>query len=245
MFPRYLRPSGARVPRICRRESMNYAPRTLRTPRGIGHSSVPRRIARLIVTVAALLALGGCSRTGVLPYHSTASVPHFSRAVGTAMTLMRTGERRDRDRTYGVAAAVDDGAMRYVLLVPGKAVGRAVSDLHEANVWHAAPLTPEKADELANGIADALRTWDASLADGDGRFYEFEYAPEQEVRAVSEHVEVWRPSVRFHYSHTSKGPAALLAFGDDTVLYQYEMKRREEVEDLMTLLRAAVQRSGG
>src|SRR5690606_10023890 len=93
--------------------------------------------------------------------------------------------------------------------------------------------------------ADALRTWDASLADGDGRFYEFEYAPEQEVRAVSEHVEVWRPSVRFHYSHTSKGPAALLAFGDDTVLYQYEMKRREEVEDLMTLLRAAVQGGGG
>ena len=149
------------------------------------------------------------------------------------------GDRSDRQRAFGVAAAEDLGGPSYVLLIPASDPRKGVRDLQDGFVHHGAPLAPEKAIEFATGLAEVARTWDSNLTDGQGRYFEFRAAPETQVIQVDEALERWRPTLQFSYNHTSAGPVALLQFGDDTVMYRYELRSKKEVQDLATLLRNA------
>ncbi len=200
---------------------------------------------RFIVTTFALVAIGsltGCNRAPFIPYHSTASIPHHSTSQMTAMTFIGGEKGMMRSRDYGVIAAVDAGNIPYVLLAPKRMNVVAARKLQEVNVGRGAPVTPERAMELVAGLDQVLRTWDNDLEQGRGFFYEFTYAPEQDIVQRSENVVEWRPAVRFNYSHSEKGPAAMLRIGggDATLISLIDLKNRDQVVDFRDLLRTSL-----
>lgn len=196
----------------------------------------------IVFLAVVLLAATGCSRTNVLPYHSTASIPHYSRSTKTTMALMRAGD--DARRPYGVAWAMDEGEDPYVLMMPVRSGVQALRDLQDAAIVSAAPISMERAAEFVEGLAFAGRTWRATPGEGQGMFYEFQYAPEQDIARLSENVVEWRSSVRFFYSHTSDGPAALLRFGVGETVFNHEITDADEIRHLEALVRAAINRGG-
>ena len=181
----------------------------------------------------------GCG-TKYLPYHSTADIPHLTTRGATAMTFIRGDEDRANRRRYAVIAAIDDGTLSYVLIAPANPGVSYVDDLSEAYVGQGAPLSLENANDLIAGLADVLNTWELQLNHEDGRFYEFMQAPEQDLVQLSPNVIQWRPTIRFNYNHTHRGPVAGLSIRDDLIAYSFEFKKREEIDDLRSLLQAAV-----
>lgn len=194
--------------------------------------------------IAAFISLTGCSRAPFIPYHSTAAIPHHSTSQMTAMTFIGGDEKMMSTRKYGVMWAVDDDSTPYVLVAPKRVNAYAARGLEEVNVGRGAPVSPERATELLAGLEQVLSTWDRPLEGGQGFFYEFTYAPEQDIVPVSASVVEWRPALKFNYSHTEKGPAALLRIGggDTALVSVIDLRKREQVEDFRNLLRTSLDR---
>lgn len=192
----------------------------------------------LALAVLPLLSSVGCTRAPFIPYHSTASIPHYSRSQMSAMTFVRGDEDLMSRRQYGVLAAVDADAVPYVLIAPKRSNKVAARNLSEINVGRGAPVSPERAREFIDGLEQVLSTWDRDLERDQGFFYEFMYAPEQDIDRVSESVIEWRPAVSFHYSHSERGPAAVLRIGGGSAPFvsRVDLRNREQIEDLRSLL---------
>lgn len=189
--------------------------------------------------LAFCILMGGC-KTQHLPYHSTASLPHYSQDIQTDMVLVE-GEGR-RARAYAVIAAVDDGTLPYVLLAPLDASNNAYR-LENALLWRSAPLLRANAEELIDGLNQTLALWNRKPQGEEGAFYEFNHAPEQDIVQVSKSVVEWKPSVRFTFSHTPDGPSARLQIGyhpTNELVRLIAFEEQEAVADFKQLLENAL-----
>jgi hypothetical protein len=197
-----------------------------------------RNVTTILLLATFLFSLSAC-KTQHVPYHSTASVPHYAMDVQTDMDLIRreSEEAMRERRRYAVFAAVDNNERPYLLLAPMQGTQYTVES---AQLYHAAPVLPDRADEFISGLEETLRLWNG---EGNGTFYEFMHAPEQEIRPKSENVVEWTSSVRFTFSQTADGPTARLRIGSHPtnpgLVRTVEMDDRQDVQDFKRLLEKA------
>lgn len=200
-----------------------------------------------LLCVAFSLSLAGCAPQHVA-YHSTADIPYRTTSTGTQMDLIGGDDEDASQREYAVFVADDtgDGGTRsYVLLAPASSMGYSFSD---ANLQRSVPLTEEEALALADGTKEALELWDSSQSEGEGRFYEFTHAPEQEITRVSPNVIEWYSTVRFTASHTPDGASARLLLGGSPrseLQAVIELQDRDDVRDFRSVLLQAQKALGG
>lgn len=199
---------------------------------------------RSLLVLAFALLLVGCNRAPFMPYHSTASIPHYSTSTLTSMTFLRGDEKMMESRQYGVIAAFDEGVSPYILLAPLRPGLRGARRLDHLLVGRGAPLSPERAAAFADGLDEVLRTWDVKQERDGGVFFEFMHAPEQDIDRISENVVEWRPAIRFNYNNTENGPAAVLTIGEGQMPFVHvvEFTKRNQVEDFRELIRAGLSR---
>jgi hypothetical protein len=190
-----------------------------------------------------IIFLAGCA-TEHVAYHSTASVPYFTRSTSTQMDLV--GESDDRtSRGYVVFVATDNEEISYVLLAPEKkSTGYTFED---ANLGRAVPLQKSQASVLIDGLNHTLQLWGKPNEESEGSFYEFLHAPEQDIDRLSPNVVEWSASVKFTASNTPEGPTARLLLGDspkEALRYVVEFDERKEVSTLRDLLHEAREQIG-
>ena len=192
------------------------------------------------------LLLAGCE-TQHVAYHSTASVPYYTRSTSTQMQLI--GEEPDgptSGRGYVVFTATDNQQTSYVLLAP-ESIQESGYSFEAANIGRAVPLQRKQTSVLIDGLNRTLELWGNSNAEGEGAFYEFLHAPEQDIDPVSPNVVEWTASVGFTASNTPGGPTARLQLGDspkEALQYVVEFDEREEVATLRDLLQKARDQMG-
>jgi hypothetical protein len=158
------------------------------------------------------------------------------------------GEEPDESsgRGYVVFAATDNQKTSYILLAPeGTPSGYSFKS---ANIGRAVPLPEKQLSVFIDGLNRTLELWGQPNAEGEGAFYEFLHAPEQDIDPVSPNVVEWSASVGFTASNTPEGPTARLVLGDspdESLQYVTEFDERGQVATLRDLLQKARNQLGG
>jgi hypothetical protein len=201
----------------------------------------------LSVGLLIVLLLTGCRSADHVAYHSTADIPYYTDDTATRMELIVGDQEAAQNREYVVFAAVDDGEIPYVLLAPysGSSASTEYS-FEKAVIERAVPLHGDNLDRLITGLGTTLRLWDKDNGDGEGDFYEYVHAPEQDINRLSENVVEWHSAIRFTASHTPEGPSAQMLLGDspkEALQYLVEFEERSAVDDLHDVLQEARERS--
>jgi hypothetical protein len=205
-----------------------------------------------LFSLAFAFLFAGCE-TQHVAYHSTASVPYYTQSTSTQMQLIgeasesspSPGPNETSGRGYVIFSATDNQQTSYVLLAPeGTPSGYS---FEAANFGRAVPLQKKQASALIDGLNRTLEIWGKSNEEGEGDFYEFLHAPEQDVDPVSPNVVEWVASVKFTASNTPDGPTARLVLGDspkEALQYVVEFDERKEVATFRDLLQKARDQMG-
>lgn len=197
-----------------------------------------------LLLIASLLFVG-CETTHV-SYHSTVTVPYQSDATSTQMDLVTIegGQQSSGSLGFIVLVAEDGDSDPYVLLAPMR-VGQTSNlsyEIRSARMDRAVPLNKPEVDTLLQGLDRTLEMMSGPELEGEGRFYEYMYAPEQNIDQVSTRVVEWYPALRFTAARTEKGTTAELILGNspkESLQYRIKFEERETLEDFRTLLENA------
>jgi hypothetical protein len=144
------------------------------------------------------------------------------------------------DKEYLVFSALDNGSTRYVLIAPTGA-SAAESNFESADFNRAVPLKGENLDSLIDGLGRAIEQW-GTESQGNGAFYEFVHAPEDDIERVSKNVIQYYAAVRFTISRTEEGPVGQLVLGaspEEKLQSVIEMEGKENVQTFRNLLMRA------
>lgn len=195
-----------------------------------------------LLLIASLLFVG-CETTHVR-HHSTITVPYQSDATSTQMDLVTIegGQQSSGSLGFIVLVAEDGDSDPYVLLAPMRANNTSEYRIRSARIDRAVPLSKPEVDTLSQGLDRTLEMLSGPDLEEEGEFYEYIYAPEQNIDRVSTRVVEWYPALRFTAARTEEGTTAELILGDSpeqSLQYRIEIEEREALEDFRTLLRNA------
>lgn len=199
---------------------------------------------KIIAAVFLLIAfLSACSTT-YIPYHSMASIQHFTIENRTKLMLVLDDNGETAD--YAVCAAQDlkngDKDIYYLLVVPN--TSGSSGSIENIVINYGVVLTPENAFKFIAGLDLVIEHWNDNVFDNIGYFYEFMSAPEQEIKQISENVLEWNPSLDFRFQITKSGPLGNLFLGRSTLVYHYQFDEVEKIQKLKYYLEKGMSQLG-
>lgn len=171
-----------------------------------------------------------------MPYHSSAGIPHESRAVQTEMTLMNSEEDETNQLSYAVIAALDNEQLPYILIAPSNDTQTSDKEFWDYDVSYSTTIHPEKAQALVNTLNVVIQKWGTGIMNENGYFYEFTHTPEHQIFQNSPNVEIQIPTVRVNFNLTGEGSAGSLIIGEDELRYLYQFEEKQDVVDFRNLL---------
>lgn len=174
------------------------------------------------------------------PYHSTASIPHYSETTKTSIRYISRGDSKSKSMEYGVFACVDSLNLKYLIFAPRSP--HRVTNNPYSYYWmqRSVCLKIQDAKELLRVAKNSVDYWDLKKPVSDALYYEFKSAPEQEIKQISQNVVEWTPSIKYWYQLNISGSIAYLIFGENTLRHVVELERLENVQELIYLLEAGM-----
>lgn len=184
-----------------------------------------------------VLLLAGCSAKYV-PYDSVADVPSYSKSTASNLKYIKGG---DTKRDYRVFAGIDVPEEYYLLFAPKKTSLDAKTIFDQTRLSNAATLSVEHSLELAELVDTTLMQWPNRLPEGQIKYLEYQNAPEHKIETLSENVKQWYPTLRYVFQMSESKPIVVITFGRGIIQFQYELRDKEEIEDLANLLALGIQ----
>lgn len=191
---------------------------------------------RLLTLLLFTFLLSSCNKAPYMPYHSTAGIPHQTRAVQTEMTLMNSEDDNTNQLSYAVIAALDNEQLPYILIAPSNSAQPGDKDFWDYNISYSTTIHPDKAQELINTLNVVIQKWDTAVLNESGYFYEFTHTPEHKIFKNSPDVEVLIPTVKVNFNLTGKGSAGSLSIGEGELRYLFEFEEKQDVVGFRNLL---------
>lgn len=158
------------------------------------------------------------------------------------LVTIEGGQESSESLGFIVLVAEDDGSGPYVLLAPMRANSTSAYSIRSARMDRAVPLSKPEVDTLSRGLDRTLEMLSGPDLEKEGEFYEYIYAPEQNIDQVSTRVVEWHPALRFTAARTEEGTTAEMILGDapeQSLQYRVLFDDRKMVEDFRTLLENA------
>ncbi|MBX7155041.1 MAG: hypothetical protein K1X91_08750 [Bacteriodetes bacterium] len=196
----------------------------------------------LVLSLACVLIVSSC-KTVFTPYHSTSSLPQKSYAIKTEMKIINLDDTRRTASdaigyNYGISACKDlygTEVKYYLIICPLNGSGEYKPALNDCNLGYATTISVEKAQALIDGLEYSLRNWDVRLSAKEGKFFEFNISPEQNVVQKSENTAEWTPSFNYRWSNNTTGSSAGIIFGEGALKMAMKFNK-ESVTDLKSHL---------